>query len=334
MTKTIALVTPVLDDWDAFTALLSDIADTFAGSGIVFYVYAVDDGSSVAFDVAGIALSARSCIASVDIIRLAANLGHQRAIAVGLCAIVEDDAVDAVLVMDSDGQDRPDDIAALLAESARHPRHVVLAGRAKRGEPPAFRFWYRLYRMVFRALTGRAIDFGNFCLIPTAAARRLVYMSDLWNNLAACVIRSRLPFTTVPTIRGTRSSGESKMTLATLIVHGLSAMSVYSDVIFARVLLGAGGIAALTAIGIVGVAIVRVATDLAVPGWATAALGDLLIIVLQTFVVAIAASLTMLARRGTRPIVPAVDCAAFVAERERCRRDRHKTVIGLARPVA
>jgi polyisoprenyl-phosphate glycosyltransferase len=334
MNKTIALVTPVLDDWVSFTTLLTEISDALIASAIVLYVYAVDDGSIASLDPAEIALPAGSCVVSVEIIRLAANLGHQRAIAVGLCAVVEDDAADVVLVMDSDGQDRPADIGALLTASARHPRHVVLAGRAQRAEPRVFRFWYRLYRLIFRVLTGRPINFGNYCVIPAAAARRLIHMPDLWNNLAASVMRSRVPYMTVPTGRGIRSFGQSKMNLAALVVHGLSAMSVYSDVIFVRVLLAAGGVAALAALGIAGVAIIRIATSLAVPGWATTAAGDLLIILLQTFVIAIAASLTMLAGRSSRPIVPVVDCAAFVAGRERWRCERPAALIALARPVA
>jgi hypothetical protein len=242
MPKTIAIVTPVLDDWASFTALMREIAGLLAGRGAVLHVYAVDDGSSEPFEPAAEILAPHSCIASIEMIRLAANLGHQRAIAVGLCGVVEDDTADAVLVMDSDGQDRPADIGALLVAGARHPQHVVLAARAKRAEPCSFRLWYWLYRLLFRALTGQAINFGNFCLIPMTAARRLVHMPELWNNLAAAVMRSRLPYMTVATVRATRSCGGSKMNLPGLIVHGLSAMSVYSDVIFVRMLLAASAI--------------------------------------------------------------------------------------------
>jgi hypothetical protein len=334
MSKIIALVIPVLDDWASFTTLMREIADLLTGSGLALHVYAVDDGSSEPFEPASVVQMADSCLVSIEVIRLAANLGHQRAIAVGLCAVAKDDTADAVLVMDSDGQDRPADIGALLAAGARHPRHVVLAARAQRAEPGSFRLWYRLYRLLFRALTGQTINFGNYCLIPMTAVRRLVHMPELWNNLAAAVMRSRLPYMTVPTVRGMRSCGSSKMNLPALVVHGLSAMSVYGDVIFVRVLLAAGGVAALAAIGIVTVAVTRLATNLAIPGWATATVGDLLIIVSQTFVVAIAASLTMLAGRSSRPIVPIVDCAAFIAGREACPRNPTRPVISLVRPLA
>lgn len=173
------------------------------------------------------------------ILRLALNLGHQRAIAVGLCAVADRTQFDAVLVMHSDGEDRPADIAALLEASRQHPDHVVLARRAKRSESPAFRFWYLIYKLIFHTLSGQVISFGNYSVVPMSAVQRLVHMPELWNNLAACILRSRLPCTTVPTARGVRYSGRSTMNLVSLVVHGLSVMSVYSDVIFVRALIAA-----------------------------------------------------------------------------------------------
>jgi hypothetical protein len=334
MAKTIAIVTPVLDDWVSFAALVTEISDRFTGSDFAFHIHAVDDGSAVPFDAADIMLPRGSCVASIEIIRLAANLGHQRAIAVGLCAIAESGEADAVLVMDSDGQDRPADIAALLAGSRRHPRHVVFAGRVKRSESRIFRFWYCLYKLLFYALTGQAINFGNYCAMPMAAVRRLVHMPELWNNLAASVMRSQLPYMSVPTARGSRCAGQSRMNLVALMVHGLSALSVYTDKIFVRVLLAAGLVAGMAGFGIFAVTIIRIATDLAIPGWATTAVGDLLIILLQTLVIVIAASLTVLAGRSNRPIVPIVDCLCFVAQRERCRLDRRGVAAAAVRPAA
>ena len=107
MTKTIAIVTPVLDDWRSFAALLGDISHQFTGAGLAFRVYAVDDGSLAVFDPASVVLPADSCIVSIEVIRLTVNLGHQRAIAVGLCTIADAGDIDGVLVMDSDGEDRP-----------------------------------------------------------------------------------------------------------------------------------------------------------------------------------------------------------------------------------
>ena len=330
----IALVTPVLEDWASLAALLADIAAEFTGSGVVFHVCAIDDGSVGAAELSEIDFPADGCIQGVEIVHLALNLGHQRAIAVGLCEMAERTDIDAVIVMDSDGEDRPVDIAALLAAHRQHPGQIVLAQRTKRSETRAFRVGYCLYKLLFRALTGRSITFGNYSLLPMPAVRRLVHMPELWNNLAASVIRSRLPYRTVPTTRGTRYHGRSGMNLAALIVHGLSAMSVHTDTIFVRLLLAASAVASVAAVGIAIIAMIRFATDLAIPGWATTAVGDLMIILLQVVVTVVAVSLMMLAGRSNRPIIPVADCRAFVSRREIRRRDRSEPAPAAAHGIA
>jgi polyisoprenyl-phosphate glycosyltransferase len=322
VTRTIAVVVPVLDDWTSFATLVADIAGQFTRREVAVHVCAVDDGSLAPFALETISLPPESCVVGIEIIRLALNLGHQRAIAVGLCAVADNPEFDAALVMDGDGEDRPGDIAALLTASRDTPGAIVLARRAKRSEPRMFRVWYYLYRMLFHLLTGQAIRFGNFSLLPMPAVRRLVYMPELWNHLAASIMRSRLPYIEVPTQRGRRLSGRSRMNLVGLIVHGLSALSVHTDMIFVRVLLLAAAIAVAAGLGIVAVAVIRFGTDLAIPGWATTAVGDLLIMLLQTLVVVVAATLTMLAGRSNRPIVPIADSRQFIAERQSRRFER------------
>jgi polyisoprenyl-phosphate glycosyltransferase len=316
MLKQIAIVTPVLDDWESLVTLIGEISAHYAGAGVNFHVYAVDDGSNEPFDVECIRLPADTCVLSVEVLRLSANLGHQRAIAIGLCTIAHRNEFDAVIVMDSDGEDRPLDITTLIAAAQRHPGHVVVAERAKRSERILFKLGYLAYKFLFLLLIGRTINFGNFSLLPMVAVGRLVHMPDLWNNLPATIMRSRLRYTTVPTERGTRYAGCSRMNLVALIVHGLSAMSVYTDMIFVRVLMAAGAIVALSIAGLLAVAALRFMTDLAIPGWATTVAGDLMIILLLTLVMLAATSLMMLAGRSNRPIIPIVDSEHFVALRE------------------
>jgi polyisoprenyl-phosphate glycosyltransferase len=316
MITRLAIVSPVLDDWASFETLISEISNEFTGSGITLYFYAVDDGSLTGTDLRNLELSRDTCIAQIEIIHLAVNLGHQRAIAIGLCEIVDCQEIDAVVVMDCDGEDRPADIGVLLEAARLYPGEIVLAERTKRSETLGFRIGYFVYKLLFRTLTGRTMNFGNYLLLPMPAVRRLVHLPELWNHLAASVIRSRLPYRTVPTIRGVRYHGRSTMNLVSLIVHGLSAMSVHTDRIFVRLLLGASLIALLSGVGIAVVIAIRFTTDLAIPGWATTVVGDLLIILSQAFFTVIATSLIILAGRSGRPIIPVADCRPFISQRE------------------
>lgn len=316
MEDRIVILMPVLDDWDSLVTLITEIDRLFALGGARFEIIAVDDGSSVGF-IPRDDMLAGGCIDSLEVIHLAANLGHQRAIAVGLSLIARRENIDAVVVMDSDGEDRPEDIATLLKTARLYPDHVILAQRARRSESPGFRFGYVVYKVLFRLLTGRVIDFGNFCLLPISTVRSLVHTPDLWNNLAATIMRSRLRKVSVPTIRGVRLAGQSWMNLSALVIHGLSAMSVYSDLIFVRVLLACAVAGLMAVFGAILVVLVRFTTSFGIPGWASTMMGDLLIILMQTIVIAVATTLMVLSNRNQRPIVPFVDAPAFVADCQR-----------------
>ncbi|HEX4112475.1 MAG TPA: glycosyltransferase, partial [Stellaceae bacterium] len=232
----IAIVTPVLDDWEAFQRLVAALGVALADADAVFDLIAVDDGSNSAFQISRLALPPEGAIRAVTVVRLALNLGHQRAIAVGLTEAGSRADLDAVVVMDSDGEDRPEDVPRLLAESADSPDAVIFAQRSRRSESRLFKVGLWGYKKLFRLLARQSVDFGNFSLIPIAAVRRLCHISDLWNNLPATVMRSRLAYRRVPTRRGRRYAGESKMNFVALVIHGMSALSVYSDVIFVRLL--------------------------------------------------------------------------------------------------
>jgi polyisoprenyl-phosphate glycosyltransferase len=313
MTMRLGIVTPVLDDWESLAILLREIDSLLAPGTQHVHVFVVDDGSRQPMDPALLQLGTDGAIAVVQVIQLAANLGHQRAIAVGLIEASRQTDLDAVVVLDSDGEDRPKDLLRLMTEAAENPGQIILARRAKRSETLRFRIGYRMYKLVFWLATGRVIDFGNFCLIPIMAARRLTHMAELWNNLAATIMRSRIPFRSVATDRGTRYVGQSRMNMAGLITHGLSAMSVYTDVIFVRMLAATAVLGGVSVFGILVTIAIRLFTTLATPGWATAVVGNLLVVLLQTVVIVVASTLMLLAGRSSRQIVPAVDAATYVA---------------------
>lgn len=314
VTTEFAIVTPVLDDWAALGRLLREIAEIRAPTSVRFHVMVIDDGSS-SRPPDSLACLPHRLIWSIEIVHLAVNLGHQRAIAVGLSLLADRGNIAAVLVMDADGEDRPSDIPALLTEAIRLPTFCILARRAHRSEPASFRLGYTLYKAAFRVLTGERIDFGNFCLLPIDAVKRLVRMPELWNHLPAAIVRSRLPTTAIPIDRGERYDGISRMNSARLILHGLSALSVYADLVFARVFLAAIGVSMMTVIGMLAVVAIRFLTGLAIPGWTSMVFGDLLILLAISLVTILATTMITLASRSYRPIVPLTDAPSFIVDR-------------------
>jgi hypothetical protein len=220
-----------------------------------------------------------------------------------------------VVVMDADGEDRPADITALLAAHERFPGHIVAASRASRSEGFIFRAFYKLYQWLFRALTGRVIKFGNFSLVPFELLKRIVYLPDVWNNLPAALVKSRLPITFVPTRRGKRYSGASQMNFISLIIHGMSAISVFADVSFTRLLLGSALVSVFTLAGMVAVIAIRIFTTLAIPGWATNVFGLLGVVLVQMVLIATVSMLSLLSNRSAAPVIPAVQADTLVTGR-------------------
>jgi polyisoprenyl-phosphate glycosyltransferase len=113
----------------------------------------VDDGSPEPLQ--GWSWFAPEHISRMDVLLLQRNLGHQRAITMGLCMIKNEIQCDAVLVMDADGEDLPRDVIRLLNCFRENPESIVFAGRQKRFESITFRTGYRGYRL----LTGMSMTF-------------------------------------------------------------------------------------------------------------------------------------------------------------------------------
>ena len=229
------LIIPVYEDWAALAALLHGVSRL--QSVWRFNVLVVND-HPLPPPQDWFTVSSEGSLASVRVLSLRRNVGHQRAIALGFCHWLKMNYSGPVVVLDADGEDRPEDILRLLtAAEEKDWQRVVFAARQKRSENMVFRTGYHLYRHLHLWLTGIPVRFGNFSALSAVQIRALVHQSDLWNHYAASVIRSRLPYDSIPTSRGHRLAGHSRMNLAGWVSHGLSALSIYSDIAGTRVLL-------------------------------------------------------------------------------------------------
>ena len=310
----LAILIPVFNDWTALSLLVGELDKINLPSGIDVSLFVVDDGSSDP-PVLDYPVHTLRQLRNIEVLTLACNLGHQRAIAVGLVEIRHRKRFDAILVMDSDGEDRPSDIPRLVDELARHPGHIICAQRRYRPGLLTFRMWYELYKFGFRVLTGVRINFGNFCLIPAARLESLVSNSSIWNNLPGTLIRSRLPLVSLPSDRGRRYAGKSKMNFVSLVMHALGAMAVYNDIVMVRLMLTAFAVSALTALGILGVVYMKLFTALATPGWATSAAGILFIFMVQALMLFTIAAFNMMSARSIKAVIPLLDAPSFVLSR-------------------
>ena len=142
-------------------------------------------------------------------------------------------------------------------------------------------------------------------------------VSDLWNNLAAAVLRSRLPVEKLPIDRGFRYAGKSKMNYVSLVVHGMSGISVYAETIFVRLLLLTAMLVTFSVVVIGAVISMRIFFPLyATPGWATTVSFGLIIILMQVFVITLSSLLMLLNSRVQRLVLPVIDFHPYVESRQ------------------
>jgi len=272
----LVVVTPVFEDVEASSRLFQELAAVFQGQ---VFIAAVDDGSvRQPVDVSNISNAGLDGV----VIRLKRNVGHQRAIAIGL-SYVATHLLDAqtIVVMDSDGEDVPRSIKELLQPLESADVDVVVARRRNRVETLQFRMFYLVYKWLFQLLTGHTISFGNFMALKPAALKRLVAMQELWIHFAGCVLVSKLRIAVCPLDRGPRYAGRSKMNFVGLALHGFKGLMVFAEDVLVRVGIACALIAALSIIGSAAAVLLKV-FGFATPGWFSIALGILLLVFVQT----------------------------------------------------
>ncbi len=305
----LVILIPVRDDWTPAAELLRRLDRAMASTPHAAQVLLVDDGSMQDYRTADLP-SHFAALRGLRILRLRRNLGHQRAIAAGLTHIEGAMPCDAVLVMDGDGEDTPEGALQLLREFTG--KAALFARRTRRTESLSFRLSYRAYKALYRGLTGMRVQVGNFSILPASYLRTLATMPEMWNHYVAAVKRSRLPFAVTPIPRGRRIAGQSKMNFLALMVHGLSSIAVFGDVVGARMIVVSLTAALLASGCLCAAAALRFLAHWAVPGWIGWTAAALLMVFLQCAAVAAAFTLTILSQRSHQVFLPQRDCAAMI----------------------
>lgn len=291
--KNIICLTPIYNDWESFSILVTNIEKEISRSSYSVQIVVVNDGSVEEFN------SLTNNNLPIEILDLKTNVGHQRAIAIGLQYINENKKdFDYVIVLDSDGEDKPEDILKLVEKCEKENNNkIIFAQRNKRQESLTFRIGYYFYKIIFNWLTGQTINFGNFSCIPHRLLQRVAIQDNLWNHYSGSIIQSKTPYDKVLLDRGKRYAGTSKMNFTNLVLHGLSSISVYFDFLSVRILKLSiyGIIACIISVGVI--LYKKFVTDTAIPGWASSLLFVIFSIILQLSSVTLIVLLMQLSSR-------------------------------------
>ena len=222
--KKIIILIPVYNDWQSTSKLLEDINLNIKGLNQEFSVIIVNDAST---DEQSINSMNFENVSSIKIINMKENRGHARCIASGLKHIHEKEQYDYIIPMDGDGEDRPEEIKNFVENINFSPNKAIVGERVKRTEKLIFKICYKIHKALTYLSTGQSIKFGNYTCLPKSTVEKMINEKATWSSFSGALQKVEKDKVEVPSERGVRYFGPSKMSFLNLIKHSLSIISVF-----------------------------------------------------------------------------------------------------------
>jgi hypothetical protein len=230
--KTYKILIPVFNDWESLLSLLNNINTLKINNIAYLKILIIDDCST---EILNKNIEFES-FTDVEVIKNLKNIGHGKSIAYGINYLSKKNDFDYLIVMDGDGEDRPEEVKELILKSFDLPSLTITANRIKRSESAFFKLSYHLHKILTLVLTGHSIKFGNFMCIPKQDLNLIVSNKNLFVSFSGTVSKFIKNKTYIPSIRGVRYHGPTKMTFLKLIRHSLLIMSVFKIEVASRLL--------------------------------------------------------------------------------------------------
>ncbi|MCG3205142.1 MAG: hypothetical protein KCHDKBKB_01860 [Elusimicrobia bacterium] len=172
---------------------------------------------------------------TLRILKCPRNMGHQKALVYGLRTLVPElGDNDIILTMDSDGEDKPEDVPLLQKRLIDNPDKIILAYRTKRNESLPFKILYFFFKILFRLATGRIIRSGNFAGFRSGFIKQFLGHPFFDLCYSSTLLNLGVPIEYIPCERGRRYQGSSHMSYLKLIKHGFSMMLPFRTKIYKR----------------------------------------------------------------------------------------------------
>ena len=229
--KKYTILIPLFNDWQSISRLLNEIDLQTSKWDAEVSVLIVNDAST---EKRTELVCSYKKLKSVKILNMKKNRVHQRCIAAGLKYICLNEDFDWVIVMDADGEDRPEELNVFFKKTQENPNATITGDRVKRSEGIIFKILYELHKFLTLIFTGKSIKFGNFTCLPKKHVKQLIQTPYLWNSYSSSVARVVEHRVSIPSIRGIRYVLPSKMNLLGLIFHSFAIISVFIKLVFYR----------------------------------------------------------------------------------------------------
>ena len=220
----IKVLIPVYNDWQSISKLLENINSEVSDLNHEFSVLIVNDASTDSRP--DISINLKN-LKSIKVINMKENKGHGRCNAAGLKFVFEKEEFDYVILMDGDGEDRPEEIKQFIDKINYSSDKPIVGERVKRSESKLFKFCYRIHKILTLVFTSKSIKFGHFTCLPKSVVKKMINEKATWNNFSGSLVKISKDRIAIPSIRGTRYYDQSKMSYFNLVLHSLSIISVF-----------------------------------------------------------------------------------------------------------
>ena len=227
----IKILIPIYNDWQSVFKLLENIDSEIESLAAEVSVLIVNDASTEQRPKINLNLNN---LKSIQVINMKENRGHARCNAAGLKYINEKEDFDYVIPMDGDGEDRPEELISLIEKAKEYSDTVITADRVKRSEGAFFKFCYLVHKYLTFIFTGQSIKFGNYTCLPKSAVDRMVEEAATWSSFSGSLSKIAKERKSVPSTRGHRYFGPSKMSFVNLLKHSLSIIAVFKTTLLIR----------------------------------------------------------------------------------------------------
>jgi len=259
----IKILIPVYNDWQSVFKLLENINSEVSALDDEFSVIIINDTSSESRPEFSLNLDH---LRSVQIINMKENKGHARCNAAGLKYINEKEGFDYIIPMDGDGEDRPEELNLLVEKIKNYPDTVITANRVKRSEGFIFKFCYIIHKYLTLVFTGQKINYGNYTCLPKSIVNKMVSEPATWSSFSGSLAKTVKDRKSIPSKRGKRYFGPSKMSFINLLKHSLSIIAVFKSRLLIRsilfliayLFLVTGKISVITLIPVLGVIVMMI----------------------------------------------------------------------------
>ena len=229
--KTFIILIPVFNDWESLKKLISEINENIKDyENIIFECLIVNDASTISKP----KFEKPKHLKSLEILNMKENKGHARCNAFGLRYIFQNRKFDNIILMDGDGEDRPEELKSLIDTIISKPNVSVVAKRVKRSEGLFFQFLYQTHKLITLIFTGKNINFGNYSLLTKKDVEKIYSKASLWSSFSGTVKKNLKPLNEINSIRGVRYFGPSQMSLFKLLIHSFSIIAVFKSLVFLR----------------------------------------------------------------------------------------------------